>query len=76
MPEVIVTGHTDTTGSADQQLRARAEARDDGARRCSIEAGLDAAAIEVTSHGEADLLVRDAGRTYEPRNRRVEITIR
>ena len=31
MPEVVVTGHTDTTGTPPEQLRARAEARDDGA---------------------------------------------
>jgi outer membrane protein OmpA-like peptidoglycan-associated protein len=40
------------------------------------EAGLDPASIEVTSHGEAVLLVRTPDETYEPRNRRVEITIR
>jgi peptidoglycan-associated lipoprotein len=32
--------------------------------------------VAVTSHGEAVLLVRTPDETYEPRNRRVEITIR
>ena len=32
--------------------------------------------IEVTSHGEADLLVKTADEVADPRNRRVEITIR
>ena len=41
-----------------------------------VAAGLDATSVEVTSHGEAVLLVRTPDETYEPRNRRVEITIR
>ena len=45
-------------------------------RTLLIDAGLDQAAIEVTSHGEAALLVTTPDETYEPRNRRVEITIR
>ena len=45
-------------------------------RALLAEAGLDPASIEVTSHGEAALLVPTADDTYEPRNRRVEITIR
>jgi outer membrane protein OmpA-like peptidoglycan-associated protein len=32
--------------------------------------------VEVTSHGEADLLVPTADETFEPRNRRVEISVR
>jgi outer membrane protein OmpA-like peptidoglycan-associated protein len=41
-----------------------------------VQAGLNSSAIEVTSHGEAVLLVTTPDETYEPRNRRVEITIR
>ena len=32
--------------------------------------------IEATTHGEADLLVKTPDNTPEPRNRRVEITVR
>jgi outer membrane protein OmpA-like peptidoglycan-associated protein len=32
--------------------------------------------IEVASHGEADLLVHTPDETPEPRNRRVDITVR
>src|SRR5262249_39161569 len=73
-PEVIVVGHTDTTGTA-------ASNYDLGMRRAGIVrdllvgAGLDAAAIQVTSHGEGDLLVATADNVAEPRNRRVEIDI-
>ena len=41
-----------------------------------VDAGLASASIAVTSHGEADLLVRTADGVFEPRNRRVEITVR
>jgi len=41
-----------------------------------IEAGVAAAMIEVSSHGEADQLVKTADEVAEPRNRRVEITVR
>jgi outer membrane protein OmpA-like peptidoglycan-associated protein len=41
-----------------------------------IEAGVDRSAIVVTSHGEATLLVPTADNVNEPRNRRVDITVR
>jgi outer membrane protein OmpA-like peptidoglycan-associated protein len=41
-----------------------------------LEAGLDSTALEVTSHGESDLLVRTADGVFEPRNRRVDISVR
>ena len=75
VPEVVVTGHTDTMGSPGNNFEL-------GMKRATMvrtllgEAGLDLASIEVTSHGEAVLLVKTADETYEPRNRRVEITIR
>jgi len=75
VPEVVVTGHTDTTGTPASNFEL-------GMKRATMvrallgEAGLDVASIEVTSHGEAVLLVKTPDGTYEPRNRRVEITIR
>ena len=48
-----------------------------GAKRTLlVNAGLTRKAIEVTSHGEAELLVKTADGVFEPRNRRVEITVR
>jgi outer membrane protein OmpA-like peptidoglycan-associated protein len=73
--DVAVVGHTDTTGT-------RAGNFDLGLRRARairgrlIEAGIDASVIEVSSHGEADLLVKTADEVLEARNRRVEITVR
>src|SRR5580765_1192882 len=75
VPDVVVVGHTDTMGT----LAANAEL---GMRRATmvrnmlIDAGLDATTIEVTSHGEGDLLVVTADETPEPRNRRVEISVK
>jgi outer membrane protein OmpA-like peptidoglycan-associated protein len=74
-PEVVVTGHTDTTGTAASNLELGMK-RAVMVRALLVEAGLDAAAIETVSHGEAVLLVQTPDETYEARNRRVEITIR
>ena len=75
VPDVTAVGHTDTSGTATSNY-------DLGLRRATIvrnllvTAGLDAALIEVASHGEADLLVATPDETYEARNRRVEIEVR
>jgi outer membrane protein OmpA-like peptidoglycan-associated protein len=74
-PDVAVIGHTDTTGtrSGNFDLGLR---RANAIRGLLVSAGIDATVIEVTSHGEADLLVKTADQVLEPRNRRVEITVR
>jgi outer membrane protein OmpA-like peptidoglycan-associated protein len=41
-----------------------------------VAAGLDPSLVDVTSHGEADPLVPTPDERLEPRNRRVEITVR
>jgi outer membrane protein OmpA-like peptidoglycan-associated protein len=40
------------------------------------EAGVDAVVVDIASHGESDLQVQTADETLEPRNRRVEISVR
>ncbi len=74
-PDVIIIGHTDTTGTATSNS-ALGMKRAEAVRTRLIAAGLDPASVEATSHGEADLLVRTADNVAEPRNRRVEITVR
>jgi outer membrane protein OmpA-like peptidoglycan-associated protein len=74
-PEVMVTGHTDTTGTPATNFDLGLK-RATTVRALLAEAGLDLSSVEITSHGEAALLVKTADDTYEPRNRRVEITIR
>jgi outer membrane protein OmpA-like peptidoglycan-associated protein len=74
-PDVAVIGHTDTTGAAavNYELGLR---RANAIRGRLVEAGVERGLIDVTSHGEADLLVKTADEVADPRNRRVEITIR
>jgi outer membrane protein OmpA-like peptidoglycan-associated protein len=75
LPEVVVIGHTDTTGT-DQSNVELGLKRANMVRTILIDARLNPSLIQVTSHGEADLLVPTANDVAEPRNRRVEITIR
>jgi peptidoglycan-associated lipoprotein len=75
VPEVVVVGHTDTMGEP-KANRALGLKRAISVRDILVEAGLAPSTIEVTSHGEADLLVKTPDKAPEPRNRRVEITVR
>ena len=75
VPDVVIVGHTDTAGSTSSNFELGLK-RANFVRNLLIEAGLDASAIEVYSHGETDLLVPTADETPEPRNRRVEIAVR
>jgi OOP family OmpA-OmpF porin len=72
---VVVTGHTDTMGAA-RVNHALGLKRADAVRNLLIKAGLEASRIEVTSLGETDPLVPTKDETPEPRNRRVDITVR
>ncbi len=74
-PDVAVIGHTDTTGSAASNIELGLK-RANAIRTLLVQAGIRADLIEVTSHGEADLLVKTGDNVLEPRNRRVEITVR
>jgi len=75
VPEVVVIGHTDTTGTpqSNAELGMR---RANAVRNLLVQAGLSPEAIDVRSHGEAELLVPTADNVFEPRNRRVEVTVR
>lgn len=75
VPDVTVLGHTDTTGTVASNFALGLQ-RANAMRALLIGAGLDAAAIQVISSGESELLVRTADGVLEPKNRRVEITVR
>jgi len=74
-PEVAVVGHTDTMGTPRTNvalgLKRAATVRD-----LLVEAGLDPSTVDLTSHGEGNLLIHTPDETPEPRNRRVEIAVR
>ena len=74
-PEVVVIGHTDTTGAAARNVQLGLR-RAKAVRDLLIASDLNRSTIEVVSYGETDLLVRTGDEVFEPRNRRVEITVR
>jgi outer membrane protein OmpA-like peptidoglycan-associated protein len=74
-PDVAVIGHTDTTGTAASNVELGLR-RANAIRALLIRAGVSADLIAATSHGETDLLIKTADQVAEPRNRRVEITVR
>jgi outer membrane protein OmpA-like peptidoglycan-associated protein len=74
-PDVAVIGHTDTTGTSAGNFELGLR-RANAIRSRLVEAGVDRTLIDVTSHGEADLLVKTADDVADARNRRVEISIR
>ena len=74
-PEVAVVGHTDTMGAAKANVELGRK-RAAFVAKMLVAAGLDSSTIELRSHGEAALLIRTPDETPEPRNRRVEITVR
>jgi len=75
MPEVAVVGHTDTMGTRQANVTLGMK-RALMVRDLLVNAGLAPTMIEVSSHGESDLLVHTPDETPEPRNRRVDITVR
>lgn len=73
--DVVVIGHTDRVGSLtdnDKLALKRAEAM----RGILIKRGIPADAVAVAGRGEREPLVATADETPEPRNRRVEISVR
>jgi outer membrane protein OmpA-like peptidoglycan-associated protein len=75
VPEVAVIGHTDTLGDANANI-ALGLKRATSVRSVLVDAGIAPALIEVASHGEADQLIKTRNNKAEPRNRRVEISVR
>jgi outer membrane protein OmpA-like peptidoglycan-associated protein len=73
--DVSVVGHTDTAGSGDFNTmlslrRARA------VQTVLIKEGFLPQDIDVSSHGERNLLIKTRDNVSEPQNRRVEVVIR
>lgn len=75
VPEVVVIGHTDTMGDA-RSNAALGLKRATAVRSVLVAAGIAPEMIEVASHGKSDQLIKTRDKTPEPRNRRVEISVR
>jgi outer membrane protein OmpA-like peptidoglycan-associated protein len=74
-PEITVIGHTDRVGSVasnDALSLKRAEA----VRQALVASGIAAVRIEAAGRGEREPLVPTEDEVAEPRNRRVEISVR
>lgn len=73
--DISVIGHTDTMGDArSNELLAKDRAVE--VSRLFDSNKMDVKEIAVTSHGEKNLLVKTPNETPEPKNRRVEVSIR
>jgi outer membrane protein OmpA-like peptidoglycan-associated protein len=73
--DTSVVGHSDTAGNARTNLELSLR------RALAVGAllaagGIDPGALDITSHGEANPLVPTGDNVSEPRNRRVEVTVR
>jgi outer membrane protein OmpA-like peptidoglycan-associated protein len=75
VPDISITGHTDTAGDDAQNLQLGLE-RAQQVRALLSSPSLAADMVTVESHGEKNLLVPTADNVAEPRNRRVEISVR
>jgi len=75
VPDVLIVGHTDTTGSRTSNF-ALGLRRANTVRNLLRQDGLPVASIDVVSHGETEPLVATPDGVFEARNRRVEITVR
>ena len=74
-PDVLVIGHTDTLGDADANDRLSAQ-RAETVKGFLVGIGIPAERIRTAGRGERELLVPTADNVEEPRNRRVEISVR
>jgi outer membrane protein OmpA-like peptidoglycan-associated protein len=74
-PEITVIGHTDRLGS-DQVNDALSLQRAQRVREMLIQRGVAADRISVAGRGEREPLVPTADEVAEPRNRRVEVSVR
>ena len=76
VPDISVIGHTDTAGDDAANEKLGLERARFVAELINRDNKIEAGKIAVESHGEKNPLVPTPDNTDEPRNRRVEVTIR
>ena len=74
-PEVVIVGHTDRVGGIAQNDVLSLQ-RAERVRQSMIGLGLPAARVQAVGRGEREPLVPTEDEVAEPRNRRVEVTVR
>ena len=72
--DIAVVGHASAAGDENYNIDI-SRRRADAVRKLLVKAGLPQEGIEVASHGSANPLVVSTN-PHEPRNRRVEVTVR
>jgi len=73
--DISVVGHSDRVGREDANRRLSYN-RAVAVRDSLISRGVDFGSVEVTSHGERNPLIPTADEMAEPKNCRVEVTVR
>jgi adhesin transport system outer membrane protein len=73
--EIVVVGHTDRVGSAENNINLSMQRAKAVAERLRA-AGMNSSALTLESHGEKQPLIYTQDGVPEPRNRRVQVTIR
>ncbi len=71
---ILVTGHTDTSGS-NAYNQALSERRADSVKKALVAQGIPAAGIQASGKGETVLAIQTSDMEKEPRNRRAEINL-
>jgi outer membrane protein OmpA-like peptidoglycan-associated protein len=73
--DISVVGHTDTVGDRPYNYRLSLKRAQAVAALLTAE-GIDPSILEIASHGKDNPLVPTGDQVPEPRNRRVEVTVR
>lgn len=73
--DISVVGHTDRVGAEDLNFRLSRE-RADAIKSLLVKKGVESNLIHVDAHGESNPLVATADEVAEPKNRRVDVTVR
>lgn len=74
--EILVIGHTDRVGSEADNEALSLQRAQVVARQLGEQAGLHPKSLEIVGRGESNVLVPTPDGVDEPRNRRVEVSIR
>jgi outer membrane protein OmpA-like peptidoglycan-associated protein len=73
--DISVVGHSDTVGAKQKNYEISLN-RAQRVKELLVSMGVDPHAISIESHGEDNPLIKTPDEVAEPRNRRVEVTVR